>query len=66
MALWLECLAMDQKLLGSKLDHVGRHGPRLTHSLKGYLASLREVSSGRLAACPGGGFHLFDYCYRKR
>ena len=50
---------MDRKVRGSKLDHVGRLCPCLTHALKGYLAMLREVSSDRLASCPGGGLHLF-------
>ena len=59
MVWWLERLTLDRKVRGSKLGHVGRLGPRLTHALKGYLALLREVSSDRLASCPGGGFHLF-------
>ena len=59
MVWWLERLAMDRKVRGSKLGNVGRLGPRLTHALKGYLTLLREVSSDRLAFCPGGVFHLF-------
>ena len=59
MVWWLERLAMDRNVRGLKLGHVGRLGPRLTHELKGYLALLREVSSDRLASCPGGGLHLF-------
>ena len=46
---------MDRKVRGSKLGHVGRLGPRLTHALKGYLALLREVSSDRVGSCPGVG-----------
>ena len=36
MVWWLERLAMDRKVRGSKLGHVGRLGPRLTDALKGY------------------------------
>ena len=59
MTEWLERLTMNRKVSRSNLGHVGRLCPRLTYALKGYLVMLREVSSDRLASCPGDGFHLF-------